>query len=91
MNIMKTVRNSAIIATFAISAAFMSGCGGVSEAQMNDLNNLRSEVQSLESQANQLKDQRSSLEKDMAAKNSKLQQCEKDKEETKANLDKLPQ
>jgi septal ring factor EnvC (AmiA/AmiB activator) len=44
----------------------------------------------LQDQANSLKDQRASLETEMAEKNAKLQQCNKDKEEARANLDKLP-
>ena len=44
----------------------------------------------LEKEANSLKDERSKLEKDIAEKNAKLQQCAKDKAETKANLEKLP-
>jgi chromosome segregation ATPase len=51
---------------------------------------LRDEVKSLEDQTNALKDQRASLEKEIADKNAKLQECEKDKAETKANLMKLP-
>lgn len=90
MKLIKMVRNTAIIATFAITPVVLSGCGGVSEAQMQELNNLRSEVNSLQTQANDLRDQRSSLEKDIADRNAKLQQCERDKEQTKANLDKLP-
>jgi chromosome segregation ATPase len=57
---------------------------------MNDLKNLRADVNSLQSQANSLKDQRSALEKDIADKNAKLEECNKEKQETKANLDKLP-
>jgi cell division protein FtsB len=37
-----------------------------------------------------LKEERSRLEREIAEKNAKLQQCEKDKEETRANLNKLP-
>lgn len=90
MKIIRVVRNTAIVATLVITTAVMSGCGGVSEAQLEELNNLRSEVNSLESEANSLKQERASLEKDIAEKNAKLQQCAKDKEEARANLDKLP-
>lgn len=87
---MKIIKNSIVIASFAIVTAFLSGCGGVSEAEMQELNNLRTEVTSLEQEVNTLRDERSNLERDMAEKNAKIQQCEKDKEETRANLDKLP-
>lgn len=90
MNILKTVRGAVVVLSFAVAAILMSGCGGVSEAQMNELNTLRSEVSSLESQSTTLKDERTRLERDIAEKNAKLQQCAKDKEETRANLDKLP-
>lgn len=89
MKIIKLARNTALVAVFALSVAMMSGCGGVSDAEMQQLNDLRSEVKSLQSQADQLKDQRASLQKEINDKNSKLQQCDKDKEETKANLNKM--
>jgi peptidoglycan hydrolase CwlO-like protein len=90
MKISKYVRSTIAIAAFAITAFVMSGCGGVSDAEMAQLNDLRSEVKSLQTTADSLKEERSNLEKDIAAKNAKLQECAKDKEETKANLDKLP-
>ncbi len=89
MKVMKVVRNTAIIAAFAVTTAFLSGCGGVSEAEMAQLNNLKSEVNSLQSQANSLKEERSNLEKEIAAKTEKLAQCQKQKDETKANLEKM--
>ncbi len=89
MKVVKVVRNTAIIAAFAVTTAFLSGCGGVSEAEMAQLNTLRGEVTSLQSQANSLKEERANLEKEIAAKNEKLAQCNKEKEETKANLDKM--
>jgi outer membrane murein-binding lipoprotein Lpp len=91
MSISKYVRSAIAVGAFAITALIMSGCGGVSDAEMAQLNDLRSEVKSLQSQADSLKEERASLEKDIAAKNAKLQECAKDKEETKANLEKLPQ
>lgn len=90
MKIVKIVRNTAIVAAFAVTAAFLSGCGNyASEAEMAQLNQLKSEVNSLQTQSNQLKDQRASLEKEIAEKQDKLAQCNKSKEETKANLDKM--
>lgn len=90
MKIMQAVKKTAVIATFTVAAALVSGCGGVSEAQLQELNNLRAEVSSLEKEANQLKEERSRLEREIAEKNAKLQQCQKDKEQTQANLEKLP-
>jgi septal ring factor EnvC (AmiA/AmiB activator) len=91
MNILKVVRNTAIVAAFVVATAMLSGCGGVSEAQMQQLNDLRGEVNSLQTKADSLKDERSNLEKELAEKNAKLQQCEKDKQETQANLQKMGQ
>jgi chromosome segregation ATPase len=90
MKLIKVVRNTAVIASLAVFTAVMSGCGGVSEAQMEELKTLRAEVNSLQAEANSLRDERSRLEKDIAERTAKLQQCERDKEQTKANLEKLP-
>jgi septal ring factor EnvC (AmiA/AmiB activator) len=90
MNIVKVVRNTMIAAALGFAVITWSGCGGVDETQLAELNNLRSEITSLESEAESLKDERSRLEKEIADKNAKLQQCEKDKEATKSNLSKLP-
>jgi peptidoglycan hydrolase CwlO-like protein len=91
MKIMKVVRTAAVVTVFAAATAMMSGCGGVSDAQMAELNNLRSEVSSLQTQVNSLKDERADLQQQIAAKNAKLEECNKMKEETKANLDKMSQ
>ncbi len=86
---MKAVRTVALVAVFAASTAMISGCGGVSDTEMAQLNGLRSEVNSLQAQVNSLKDQRADLEKQIAEKNAKLEQCNKLKAETKANLEKM--
>ena len=90
MSITKVIRNTAFITAFVAASALMSGCGGVSEAEMAQLNDLRNQVSSLEQEANSLRDERTRLERDIAEQNAKLQQCAKDKEETRANLEKLP-
>ncbi|GAB4291273.1 MAG: hypothetical protein Kow0098_10400 [Ignavibacteriaceae bacterium] len=89
MTITKLIRNITIVSVFAFSVALLGGCGGVSEAQLMELNNLRAEVQSLEAEANSLRDERAALEKEIQEKNLKLAQCEKQKEETRANLNKI--
>lgn len=68
----------------------LSACGGLSEAQIAELNSLRNEVASLEREANSLKEERAKLEKQIEEKNRKLAECQKQKDETKANLEKLP-
>ena len=90
MKVLKIVRNTVAITTFVVIAAVMTGCGGLSEAQIAELNNLKTEVRSLETEANSLRDERTRLEKELADKNAKLAQCEKDKEQTRVNLGKLP-
>ena len=90
MNIMKSLKTAAVIGSLAFSTVYLSGCGDVSDAQMKELNDLRASVKSLESQANSLKDERAALEKKVEEQNRKLAECEKQKEETRANLEKLP-
>jgi phage shock protein A len=70
--------------------ALVAGCGGLSEAQIAELDALRDEVKSLEAEANSLRDQKSQLETEIQTINRKLAECNKQKEETKANLEKLP-
>ena len=55
MKVMKAVRYTAIVAMFAGATAILSGCGGVSDAEMAQLNNLRAEVNSLQAQSNSFK------------------------------------
>ena len=71
---------------------FLSGlvaCGGVTEEQYAQLDELRAEVKETEKSNNSLKSEKTKLEREIAEKNSKLDQCEKEKAETKANLQKI--
>jgi septal ring factor EnvC (AmiA/AmiB activator) len=90
MILMKNLKAPLIAATIFASTAFLAGCGGVSDAEMAQLNTLRDQVSSLEKEANDLKDQRAKLEGEIQNINRKLAECNKQKEETKANLEKLP-
>ena len=90
MKLTNLVKHTAFAATFIAATALMSGCGGVSEAQMNELSAARGDSSSLQAKANALKEQRTQLEREIAEKNAKLQQCNKEKQEIRANLDKLP-
>ena len=90
MSLLKSFKTPVIAAVMFISVALLAGCGGVSEAQYAELNALREEVKSLEADANSLKDQRAQLESEIQTINRKLAECNKQKEETKANLQKLP-
>lgn len=90
MSLLKSFKTPVIAAVMFVSVALLAGCGGVSEAQYAELNALREEVKSLEAEANSLKDQRAQLESEIQTINRKLAECNKQKEETKANLQKLP-
>lgn len=90
MNITKSLKTAFVIGSLALTTAFLSGCGGLSEAQLAELDALRNEVRSLEAEANSLKDERAKLERDIQDINRKMAECEKQKEETRANLEKLP-
>jgi septal ring factor EnvC (AmiA/AmiB activator) len=53
----------------------MVGCGGgVSEEQMQQLNDLKAEVESLQSQVNAKQDEKSQLQKQIADKDAKIKQ-----------------
>lgn len=90
MNITKSLKTAVVVGSIALTTAFLSGCGGLSDAQIKELNDLRASVESLEKEAATLKDERASLEKQVEETNRKLAECNKQKEETKANLEKLP-
>jgi len=90
MNLLKSFKTPLIAAVFFVSIALLAGCG-LSDAQIAELNNLRAEVKSLEADANSMKDTKAQLESEIQTINRKLAECNKQKEETKANLQKLPQ
>ncbi len=89
MNLLKRFKTPVVAAIFFVSIAFLAGCG-LSDAQIAELNNLRAEVKSLEADANSMKDTKAQLESEIQTINRKLAECNKQKEETKANLQKLP-
>ncbi len=90
MNLLKSFKTPLIAAIFFVSIALLAGCG-LSDAQIAELNNLRTEVKSLEADANSMKDTKAQLESEIQTINRKLAECNKQKEETQANLQKLPQ
>jgi septal ring factor EnvC (AmiA/AmiB activator) len=90
MNLLKSFKTPVIAAIFFVSIALLAGCG-LSDAQIAELDNLRAEVKSLEADANSMKDTKAQLESEIQTINRKLAECNKQKEETKANLQKLPQ
>jgi septal ring factor EnvC (AmiA/AmiB activator) len=90
MNLKKLLRMPAFAGALIVSAALLAGCGGVSEAQYAELDALRQETRTLEGEANSLKDERAELESQISDMNRKLAECNKQKEETRANLNKIP-
>ena len=71
----KNLFTSLLIAAFISGTMFMTGCGGgVSEEQMQQLNDLRAEVESLQSQVNAKQDEKSQLERQIADKDAKIRQ-----------------
>ncbi len=87
-NIKRILGSGLIIAIF-VGMLSITGCGGVSEEQMAELEALRSEVKALEKEVNSLKSEKAALEREIAEKNAKLDECAKAKAETKKNLEKL--
>jgi septal ring factor EnvC (AmiA/AmiB activator) len=64
------------------------GCGGgVDEEQMTALNNLKAEVESLQSQVRAKEDEKASLQKQISDKDAKLKKCNDDMAKTKSCLD----
>ncbi|MDH7604990.1 MAG: hypothetical protein QHH13_08835 [Melioribacter sp.] len=87
-NIKRILSSGLIIALF-VGMLSVTGCSGVSEEQMAELEALRSEVKALEKEVNSLKSEKAALEREIAEKNAKLDECAKAKAETKKNLEKL--
>lgn len=78
-----------LIGLFTIGS--LSGCGGVSDEQIAQLNQLDKEIADLQAKVNSLKSEKSKLEREYNDHKAKLDDCQKLKEQTKQNLEKLPQ
>lgn len=83
--IMRVVLASAV---FSLGSLLLTGCG-VTEEQYKQLDAKKSEVKKLELQATGLKDERTRIENEIAEKNKRLEECNKLKQETQANLAKV--
>ncbi|MFA7228627.1 MAG: hypothetical protein WC061_06280 [Melioribacteraceae bacterium] len=86
---MKRIINSALVVILIAGIIGFTGCSGVSEEQMAELEALRSEVKALEKEVGSLKTEKAAIEREIAEKNAKLDQCAKEKAETKKNLEKI--
>ena len=88
MQIRNRIKVLSVVCLFAFGGLLVAGCG-VSEEQLAQLEAKKKESKALELKANGLKDERARLEKEIAEKNKKLEECNKVKQETQANLDKI--
>lgn len=86
---MKRLLTAGLTIILFVGMLGVTGCSGVSEEQMAELEALRSEVLALEKEVNSLKSEKAALERDIAEKNAKLDECAKAKAETKKNLEKI--
>jgi len=86
---MKKIINLSLALVLVAGIIGFTGCSGVSEEQMAELDALRSEVKALENEVGSLKTEKAAIEREIAEKNAKLDQCAKEKAETKKNLEKL--
>lgn len=86
---MKHLMNKTLIALLIAGAIGFTACNSVSEEQMAELEALRSEVKALQKEVDGLKVDKAAIEKEIAEKNSKLDQCNREKAEVKKNLEKI--
>jgi septal ring factor EnvC (AmiA/AmiB activator) len=71
-----------------LSGASLVGCGGgVDEEQMQALNNLKAEVESLQSQVKAKEDEKASLQRQISDKDAKIKKCNDDMAKTRSCLD----
>lgn len=87
-NLRSALKSAALVAVF-VGAATITGCGGVSEEQLKELEALRAEVKTLDKEVNGLKSEKAKLEKEIADREAQLDQCNKEKNITKQNLEKI--
>ncbi len=84
----KRLFTSAMAVAILAGSFTFTGCGP-SQEELQQLADLKAEVKSLETELNELKSQKAELQRAIAEKEAKLEQCAKDKEATKANLTKI--
>ncbi|MCK6603536.1 MAG: hypothetical protein HUU43_04740 [Ignavibacteriaceae bacterium] len=86
---MKSLRMIAMAAVLSIGALSLVGCGGVSAEELAALEALKKETSKLETDNSGLLKQKQALENEIKEKNKKLEECNKQKQETQANLKKM--
>ena len=66
-------------------STFVVGCGGVSEEQMQQLNDLKAEVDALQSQVNAKQDEKSNVQKQGADKEASIKELQGIADATRKN------
>lgn len=61
-----------VLLTSAFLSGFMVGCGGLDEEQMKQLNDLKAEVETLQSNVGKLESEKSDLQKQISAQDQKI-------------------
>ncbi len=89
MKKMKRILGTGLFLALFIGMLSVTGCSGISDEQVAELEALRAETKALEKEVNSLKSDKAALEKEIADKNAKLDDCAKLKAETKKNLEKM--
>jgi outer membrane murein-binding lipoprotein Lpp len=74
-----------VLLTVAFLSGMIAGCGGVSEEQMKQLNDLKAEVESLQSQVNAKESERNALLKQITEKDAKIKDYMKQCDQAKTN------
>ena len=89
MGKMKKIFGIGLMIALFVGMLGLTGCGGISDEEIAELEALRAEVKSLEKEVNSLKSEKAAIEKEIAEKNAKLDDCAKLKAETKKNLEQM--
>lgn len=85
------IRKSALGLGILVVAAGLTGCTKyATPEQLNQLEMKKAEIRELGKANANLQSERERLQKEIASKKARLEECEKLKSTTKANLDKLP-
>jgi outer membrane murein-binding lipoprotein Lpp len=86
---MKKLPKHIMFAVFLIGGLMLSSCSSSpSDEEMKQLRDLKDQVSSLENKVATLQRDKAGLEKQIAEKNGKLQQCQSDQEMVKKGLGK---
>ena len=86
---MKKVVQYLVVLALLAGGSLLSGCSSSpSEEELKQLDDLKASVQALQRKVADKKAEKANLEKQIAEKNGKLQQCQSDQEAVKKGLGK---